>query len=308
MHPYLKSMINVTALSKSFGPIQAVDNVNLHVQAGDIYGLVGPDGAGKTTLMRMICGLLEPDQGDVFLQDEAGKRLKKNSDFLGYMPQKFSLYGDLTVKENIDFFGSMYGLHSTVIRERAEVILTLTNLLPFQERLADNLSGGMKQKLALTCALVTRPRLLILDEPTYGVDPQFRKEFWKILYGLNKEGMTLLVSTPYMDEAALCMKIAFMDKGRIVASDSPAKMRAKFPHNVVELQAQIADSRQLRGLPGVLDAYFFGDRYHLVLDRAAEMSIITKGLEDRNIRIESLHEIAPSMEDIFVSLAEKEVD
>ena len=301
-------MIRVSALSKSFGPIKAVDNVNLHVQVGDIYGLVGPDGAGKTTLMRMICGLLEPDQGDVFLQDEAGKRLKKNSEFLGYMPQKFSLYGDLTVKENINFFGSMYGLRSTVIRERAEVILTLTNLLPFQERLADNLSGGMKQKLALTCALVTRPRLLILDEPTYGVDPQFRKEFWKILYGLNKEGMTLLVSTPYMDEAALCMKIAFMDQGRIVASDSPANMRAKFPHNVVELQAQIADSRQLRGLPGVLDAYFFGDRYHLVLDRTTEISIITKGLEDRNIRIESLHEIAPSMEDIFVSLAEKEVD
>lgn len=300
-------MIRVSALSKSFGNIKAVDNVNLQVQDGEIYGLVGPDGAGKTTLMRIICGLLDPDQGEVLIQGRNSKEPEKYRGLLGYMPQRFSLYGDLTVKENINFFGSLYGLKSAVIRERAEVILELTNLLPFQERFADDLSGGMKQKLALTCALVARPRLLILDEPTYGVDPQFRKEFWKILYGLNKEGMTLLVSTPYMDEAALCMKIAFLDQGRIVASDSPANLRANFIHTVVELQAQIADSRQLQGLPGVIDAYFFGDRYHLVIDKATEIPIVTHGLQARNIRIESLQEIAPSMEDIYVSLAEKEM-
>jgi len=298
MYPYLKSMITVTSLSKSFGSIKAVDNVDLQVDDGDIYGLVGPDGAGKTTLMRLICGLLTPDTGEIVLPGR--------SDFLGYMPQKFSLYGDLTVKENINFFGSMYGLKPAVIKERAEVILELTNLLPFQERFADNLSGGMKQKLALTCALVTRPRLLILDEPTYGVDPKFRKGFWKSFDSFNKKGMTILVSTPYMDEAALCRKIAFMDSGRIVACDSPANMRANFSHTLIEMQAQIKDSRQLADVPGLIDAYFFGDRYHLVITKTANEQLISQMLLERGISIKGWREIAPSMEDIFVSLAEKE--
>lgn len=293
-------MITVSGLQKSFGSVKAVDNVDLQVTAGEIYGLVGPDGAGKTTIIRLICGLLKPDQGRIELGTETAQ--------IGYMPQRFSLYGDLTVQENINFFGSMYGLKASVIKQRAETILELTNLAPFLERLADNLSGGMKQKLALTCALVTRPPLLILDEPTYGVDPQFRKEFWKILYGLNKDGMTILVSTPYMDEAALCQKIAFMDRGSIGASGSPADLRAGFAHRLLEVQGVIREESLLAGIPGLLDAYFYGERYHLVIDRAMDAQVIMGRLQERNISIKSWQEIAPSMEDIFVFLAEKEAE
>ena len=227
---------------------------------------------------------------------------------LGYMPQRFSLYGDLTVMENINFFGAMYKLKKDVIRQRAEEILALTNLLEFKDRLADNLSGGMKQKLALTCALVTRPSLLVLDEPTYGVDPRARKEFWKILYRLNKEGKTILVSTPYMDEAELCRRVAFLDRGRITAADSPAALRAGFPYTVLELKAAGVRTETLKGLDGAMDAYFYGDRYHLVLNKLSGcIEKIEQQLAEYGVDVTFQREIAPSMEDVFVSLAEKEV-
>lgn len=299
-------MIRTVGLSKTFGKINAVSDVDLHVQKQDIYGLVGPDGAGKTTLMRMICGLITPDRGQVIILGESN--LEKIKDSLGYMPQRFSLYGDLSVMENISFFGSMYKLDTRTIRERAEEILDLTNLSPFKDRFADNLSGGMKQKLALTCALVTRPSLLVLDEPTYGVDPEFRKEFWRILYRLNKEGMTILISTPYMDEAELCMKIAFMDKGRIVAVNSPVGMREIFPYSILELRTKTAGQEIFAEIPQILDAYFFGDRYHLVVEKGQKsLAVVADSLRRKGMAIEAISEIAPSMEDVFVSLAEKEV-
>src|SRR5665647_1803237 len=198
------AMIVTRGLSKAFGQVQAVDQVDLQVAPGDIMGLVGPDSAGKTTLLRMICGLINPDAGEVRLAGYPPQEMEKAKENLGYMPQRFSLYGDLTMMENIEFFAAMYKLDKPTVRQRAEEILALTNLAGFEKRLADKLSGGMKQKLALTCALITRPKLLILDEPTYGVDPESRQEFWKILYRLTQEGMTVLVSTSYMDEAELC--------------------------------------------------------------------------------------------------------
>ena len=301
-------MIVLEALSKSFGSRVAVDRVNLQVQKQEIFGLVGPDGAGKTTLMRMICGLITPDHGQVSLMGHAFNQLEQVKENLGYMPQRFSLYGDLTVMENINFFGAMYRINKKTIKQRADEILALTNLADFKDRFADALSGGMKQKLALTCALVTRPSILILDEPTYGVDPEFRKEFWKILYQLNKEGLTLLVSTPYMDEAELCSQVAFMIEGRLVAVGPPRQLKKQFQHGLLEVRAEIKEPNVFKGIDEVLDFSFYGDKYHLVVeDVVAGRSVIENFLLSRNIKILSVEEIAPTMEDVFVSLAEKEV-
>ncbi|RYD06855.1 hypothetical protein N752_01640 [Desulforamulus aquiferis] len=246
----------------------------------------------------MICGLITPTGGKVKLLGES----------FGYMPQKFSLYGDLTVMENINFFGAMYRLKGEVIKERADEILEITNMLAFKDRFADNLSGGMKQKLALTCALISRPRLLVLDEPTFGVDPESRKEFWKILYQLNKDGMTILVSTPYMDEAELCKKVGFMDNGKMVAVDSPSKLKRSFPYSILEVKAATREPGIFQGVKGVVDAGFFGDKYHLVVeDLQGTREILISFLRDRGVEIFSIKETSPTMEDLFISLAEKEV-
>ena len=198
-------VVSATDLTRRFKTVTAVDGLQLAVQRGEIFVLIGPDGAGKTTTLRLLAALMRPTAGrasvfgfDTVRQAEAIRRS------IGYMPQKFSLYGDLTVMENIHFFGALYNLDRAVINQRADEILELTKLIKFKTRFADNLSGGMKQKLALTCALIPRPEMLFLDEPTIGVDPESRKGFWKIIYQLNREGITILVSTPYMDEAELC--------------------------------------------------------------------------------------------------------
>lgn len=299
-------MIRVAGLAKSFGCTKAVKDVTLNVERQEICGLVGPDGAGKTTLMRMITSLISPDRGEVLMMGENPQDMPREN--LGYMPQRFSLYGDLTVMENINFFGSMYGLDRKTINARADEILEITHLIDFKTRFADNLSGGMKQKLALTCALVTRPAILVLDEPTYGVDPESRKEFWKILYELNKEGKTILVSTPYMDEAELCTKVAFIDKGRITAIDSPAGLKKNYPYLILEAKVEAANQARFRDLSGVLDTYFYGDRYRLVIERTTgEREKVEENMRKAGLDGYALREITPSMEDIYISLAEKEV-
>ncbi|WP_449240645.1 ATP-binding cassette domain-containing protein [Desulfoscipio gibsoniae] len=311
-------MIKIEKLGKDFGNIIAVGAVTMRIPAGDIFGLVGPDGAGKTTLMRMICGLMAPDRGRVLLGEgsagrkQTGMSRDKHAEgrvTLGYMPQRFSLYGDLTVMENINFFGALYELNRSTIKERAEKILEMTGLLRFKDRLADNLSGGMKQKLALTCALVNRPGLLVLDEPTYGVDPESRKEFWRILYRLNRQGMTIMVSTPYMDEAELCTKVAFIDRGRVVAADSPARLKSDFPYRVLEVRIDVRRPEMFNGLPQVVDVSYYGDKYRVVVEdvpaarQAMERLLSEKGLGD-GLR---WAEVSPTMEDVFIALAEKEV-
>jgi len=301
-------MIIANDISKSFSRVQAVRNVDLHVREGDIFGLVGPDGAGKTTLLRMICGLITPDEGEISLSGYTAREMERAKENLGYMPQRFSLYGDLTIMENIDFFAAMYKLDKHTVRQRADEILSLTNLSDFKQRFADNLSGGMKQKLALTCALITRPKLLVLDEPTYGVDPESRKEFWRILYRLNQEGMTVLVSTAYMDEAELCNRVAFINQGRIKATDSPAALRKSFGHKILEVRADVRDPDILNQLPLVLDVSFFGYKYQVVVDDVAgAIASIENYLQGKNLPLLSIHEVPPSMEDVFVLLAEKEV-
>lgn len=301
-------MISTYGLCKSFGSIQAINEVSLEIKEKEIFGIVGPDGAGKTTLIRMISGLINPDRGEVSIMGKKQNELDAVREQIGYMPQRFSLYGDLSVMENINFFGSMYKLDKAVIKERADEILEITNLYDFKGRLADKLSGGMKQKLALTCALVTRPRLLILDEPTYGVDPESRKEFWKILYRLNKEGKTILISTPYMDEAELCTRVAFLDEGKLNAVDTPAKLRANFLFDLFEIKTKITDSRVFKELPGVIDAYFFGDRYHLVVRKTHNsLEMIRQVLQQKEIEVYILQKIQPSIEDVFVSYTAEEV-
>lgn len=301
-------MIQAEDLTKVFGRLTAVNKVTLRIEKGEIFGLVGPDGAGKTTLFRMLCGLIAPTSGRVTLYDEKLKTNQRSTKNFGYMPQKFSLYGDLTVMENIHFFGSLYKLDRKTIRQRADEILQLTNLFQFKSRFADDLSGGMKQKLALTCALIARPEVLILDEPTFGVDPESRKEFWKILYQLNKEGITIIVSTPYMDEAELCKKVAFMDRGKIMAVDTPNNLKKHFRYKILELKADESDLDFINGLPEVIDASFYGDKYHVAVHEIERAKAVISGLlSEKGIKVLQFEEIPPSMEDIFISLAEKEV-
>lgn len=300
-------MINISGLVKSFGSVKAINEVSLQVNEGDIFGLVGPDGAGKTTLLRTVCGLINPDRGEVRLAGYPIREMDEVRDKLGYMPQRFSLYGDLTVKENISFFAAMYSLPRATVEDRAAEILSITNMTAFQERLADNLSGGMKQKLALTCALITRPQILVLDEPTYGVDPESRKEFWKILYGLNQSGMTVMVSTAYMDEAELCTRVAFINQGQIKVTDTPEGLRSSFAHHLLQVRTNSRDPHLFAQVPGLLDVSFYGYKYQVVADDVAQATEAVKSrLQGQGLELLSLREVSPSMEDVFVMLAEKE--
>jgi ABC-2 type transport system ATP-binding protein len=295
-------MIRLENVSKRYGPTLAVDGLSLAVEAGEIFGLVGPDGAGKTTVIRMLTGILAPSAGSLSVLGATNP--EKVKDQLGYVPQKFSLYGDLTVMENIRVLGSLYGQSAGEIDARASAILGFTKLLPFRDRLADNLSGGMKQKLALAAGLMHKPRLYFLDEPTTGVDPVSRREFWQMLYGLNKEGTTVFVSTPYMDEAELCTRVAFMHSGRVVACDTPRGLRRAYPHKLLELATAARNVKTLLAGSNVLDVNPFGDRYHLVVkDAAAAIAEVTAILSAAGVAFASLAEIEPTLEDVFVALA-----
>ena len=294
-------MIDVADLTKTFADKVAVNRISLKVPRQTIFGLIGPDGAGKTTLLRIICGLLRADRGQVLLDGATRDKMSKGR--LGYMPQRFSLYRDLSVIENTCFWGSLYGLAPDLIRERADEILTVTGLSPFKNRRADQLSGGMKQKLALSCALLTRPDVLVLDEPTYGVDPDSRKEFWKILYRLNHEGMTILLSTPYMDEAELCHRLAFINQGQLLAADTPVHLKERLSHQVMEVRSGVRDPYLFDGLSGVLYSSFYGYKHRLIVeDIAISSNLLKTFLKSSGSENYSLEEVEPSMEDLFVYL------
>lgn len=302
----MTAAIAAEGLRKSFGDIQAVRGVSLDIEEGTIFGLVGPDGAGKTTMMRMLCAILAPDSGrarvgghDTLAEAESIKEQ------IGYMPQRFSLYGDLTVTENLEFYADVYQVPAAVRPARMAELLEFSQLKGHTYKLADQLSGGMKQKLALACNLIHEPRFLLLDEPTTGVDPVARREFWKILFRLRQQGTTLLVSTPYMDEAERCDRVGFMYQGEIIAADTPRGMRRYFTAHLLELecdQPHVARNR-LREWSGVRNASLHGTLVHLVVDDPGRVTAEVPGvLREAGISLTRLEPVEPSLEDVFVFL------
>lgn len=243
--------VRVEAVSKYFGQIPALHQVSLQVNQGDIFGLVGSDGAGKSTLLRLMAAMIQPSTGQIFIDDlDATKHASRIKHIIGYMPQRFGLYQDLTVQENLDFFMDIFGITGSERKKRRERYLGFSNLLPFVERLAGDLSGGMKQKLGLACVLAHQPKLLILDEPTNGVDPVSRKEFWDILFEMKREGMTILISTAYLDEGDKCDQLALMHKSQIIEMATPKSIQSHFQdleeamiHRIQEVDKELVDDQ-----------------------------------------------------------------
>ena len=302
--------VETRQLTKHFGARVAVDHVDMQVRRGEIYGLVGPDGAGKTTTLRMLCGAIVPSSGAVTVSGlDAGKQIEKVRAQLGYMPQAFSLYPDLSVKENLQFFADMYGVP---VRERAARmarLLEFARLSGFQERRAEHLSGGMKKKLALACTLIHQPQVVLLDEPTTGVDPVSRRELWRILYALLRTGVTIVVTTPYMDEAELCSRIGFMIEGKLLVTGTPAELGRLPQRSVIELKARPRDVMQqvAQSLEGVDSTQIFGDRLHLlVADPEAVSARLRERLAAAGAEVLTLRTVLPSMEDVFMHLARRE--
>ncbi|MBP1764494.1 MAG: ybhF 2 [Firmicutes bacterium] len=295
-------MIQISNLTKFYGRRKALDDISLSIEQGEIFGLVGPDSAGKTSMIRILAGLLTPSSGQVTVLGASDLESIKES--IGYVPQKFSLYGDLTVMENIRLMGSLYGQNEQSIMQRATETLGFTDLLPFKDRLTEQLSGGMKQKLALAAGLMHQPKIFFLDEPTAGVDPVSRREFWQILFQINRAGTTVFVSTSYMDEAELCNRIAFLHHGRIVACDAPDRLKENYPYKVLEMAVTTRGVKKYLTQCGLIDINAFGDKYHLIVKNISQSSkLVNDCLLSAGIPIVSLTEVAPSLEDVFVAMA-----
>jgi len=298
--------VAVTGLRKAFGDVVAVDGLDLTVESGEIVGLVGPDGAGKTTTMRMLCGILTPDAGEVtVVGEDAVRRPESAKPHIGYLPQRFALHRDLTIAENIQYIAELYTVPRGLWTQRRDELLQITYLSPFADRLAGRLSGGMRQKLALVCALLHRPDVLLLDEPTTGVDPVSRRDFWQILYDLPRQGVTIVISTPYMDEASRCSRIAFMDRGRLLAQDTPDALRAAVRETIVEVRCtpQRTAREVLKSVSEVKGVEVFGDRLHVSAVPGSDASRLRSVLENSGVHCADLREVAPSLEDVFVALA-----
>jgi len=297
--------ITVDGLTKRFGDVTAVDRLHFTVTAGEIFCLVGPDGAGKTTTMRMLAGVMAPDAGsatvagsDVVRDPEGVKNL------ISYMPQRFGLYEELTVDENIRFYADLFGIGRRERAARAEQLLAAAGMARFRDRLAGQLSGGMKQKLGLSCALIHTPRVLLLDEPTTGVDPVSRRDFWRILYRLAAEGVTVLASTAYLDEAERCHRLALLHHGRVLLCDAPARLKAAMPGAVVAVTAPTpaAVRDALREMPGVSSLLLVGDGVHLVVDDAARrLPAIRERLRAAAVETSEIVQVPPTIEDLFVA-------
>jgi ABC-2 type transport system ATP-binding protein len=312
-------IIQTVGLTRRFGKTVAVDGLDLSVERGEIFGLVGPDGAGKTTTIRMLAAILDPTCGlarvmgfDTVKQSEAIKER------MGYMAQQFSLYGDLSVAENMDFYADVFGLKGAERRERIERLLRFARLAEFTKRRGAHLSGGMQKKLALACALLHKPEVIFLDEPTTGVDPVSRREFWDILTELHLEGVTILLSTPYMDEAERCSRVGLMYQGRLIVCDTPERIKGMVEGELIELRPgdpsggtsglSLRRARTLLvNLPGVREVQTYGDLVHVfVEDAEVERAAVTQALKEAGIAVTDIRRTRPRMETAFISLIRRQ--
>jgi ABC-2 type transport system ATP-binding protein len=298
--------IETSRLTKAFGEVRAVDGLDLAVRRGERFGLIGPDGAGKTTTMRMLAGVMAASGGEAqVLGHDVVNDPESVKDDIAYMSQRFGLYEDLTVQENIDFYADLYLVDAVEKKERFGRLMEFSRLSPFIGRLAGNLSGGMKQKLGLACALIHTPKLLLLDEPTNGVDPVSRREFWKILYELLREGVTIFVSTPYMDEADRCHRVGIMDGGKLLIADTPMGIRERMRLSVIEIFCDEGRRAQkvLERVRGVKNVVFFGDKLHVSVGGEVDDKTVSGALDENSISYRSVRSIVPSLEDIFFELS-----
>lgn len=299
--------IKTTALTKAFGDSKAVDSLTLEIKKGELFGLVGPDGAGKTTTMRLLTAIMEPSAGEAWVAGHSilreGERIKEK---IGYMSQRFGLYEDLTVMENIVFYADLYDVPHRERPARIDRLLGFSNLTPFKDRLAGKLSGGMKQKLGLACALIHTPEVLFLDEPTNGVDPVSRRDFWQILYELRSEGITIFVSTAYLDEAERCSRVALMHNGKILIDDLPARIKNSLGVPMVEVLTDGARRAEtiVRGIAGVRSVSMYGAKLHVALERKEALEHVVAGLEHGGVAVQETRGILPSLEDVFIAMVE----
>lgn len=302
----MHNAIKIENFHKSYKDIVAVKGISFTVDRGEMFGLVGPDGAGKTTTIRTLCGLIEPDNGNIeVLGFDLKKKKKEIQNQVGYLSQKFSLYGDLTVDENIEFFANIHNIKDYELRRNE--LLEFTRLTPFRKRLADNLSGGMKQKLALACSLIHKPKILFLDEPTTGVDPVSRRDFWKILSNLLSEGITIFMSTPYLDEAERCNRVGLMNKGKIISLDKPEKIKSSIKMNMLEITCdKTREAFQLLKENSGYEVQLFGDRVNTIIPHSGiDFPKIEKLLKENSINIFNHRIITPTLENVFIHLVKK---
>ncbi len=297
--------IRISHFEKSYGDLKAVDDVSLSVKKSELFGLIGPDGAGKTTTMRSVCTLLAPDQGSIHVNDlDVTRQIKEIRSILGYMPQRFSLYQDLSVEQNLKFFADLFQVPPAEQQSRLKQLYEFSKLVPFKTRRAGALSGGMKQKLALSCALIHTPDILVLDEPTFGVDPVSRQEFWELLHTLQKQGTTILVSTAYMDEANLCDRVALFFRGKIVATDTPENLKKSYSYPLYRLES--SDVIQLRNFfkqqPGVHTTQLFGNALHVSFKKKPGAQQMQEWKNNPQIQIDDIKQQSPSIEDVFLDL------
>ena len=299
--------VSVSRLSKSYNSIKALDNVSFDVSEGELFGIIGPDGAGKTTLFRLLTTLILPDSGSALIEGlDVVKDYAAVRSIIGYMPGKFSLYQDLTVEENLNFFATVF---NTTVKENYHLIEDIyKHIEPFKTRRAGKLSGGMKQKLALSCALIHKPKVLFLDEPTTGVDPVSRKEFWEMLLKLKSQGITIIVSTPYMDEARLCDRIALMQNGKFLRIDSPDNIIASYPQRLWSVTADNMHGllNDLRSCPYVKSSFSFGASYHVTMEENMTAAMLDKYLINKGYGYIEITEIKPTVEDCFMLMLKEE--
>ena len=298
--------VSVTGLTRTFGDLTALDALSFNVAAGELFGIVGPDGSGKTTTLRILAGVLRPTGGDAtvvgtsVVTDPEGVKHR-----IAYMSQRFGLYGDLTVRENIEFYADLYGVSRKARVKRLERLFAFSQLGQFEDRLASALSGGMKQKLSLCCALIHEPEVLLLDEPTFGVDPISRRELWLIVHEMVANGMTAIVSTAYLDEAERCDRVARLNKGKLAALDTPIALQDRLRGRTIAIHS---DSPRLamdlmRAESGVRSAAMFGQSLHLTLGSQGQETVLRGVLERGGIAVHSMHALEPSLEDVFIDLS-----